>query len=550
MASRSASVSVLAGILVFTVAVSPPARAGVLYASDSAGGIFVLDELTGEATPLCVAPVAMSWEIEYDDLSGTAVRGFQAGTGSFSASRIEIDTCATPQPSQSIGSVRALEYVGSDLYGAAGPFLDSTLFILDPGTGNATEIGVAAGVAIGGLAYDPSTMTMYGISGKEGSFGGTNFPSSLYTIDLATGAATLVGATGIPAYGLEFGTAGRLFTTDGVSLYEVNRTTGGATLVGATGARFLNSLTFRSAGPVGPVVPDHFMFYTTRRNAAAPKPVRFGPLDLSSAAGDYTASVARATALGIPADRDGGGVRDLATHLEQYKLRKLDPRAIAVAPARIVNACDDVSLELRGPTTLLVPTSKSVGGPAPRLAANHALDHYLCSEVETRARLPRGVQVDVADQFQTRRYNLRRLTRLCSPVDKSGSPIFQSGASRGAPKPISPAMIRHPLVHLACYRAGLAKRLITQNGCRPAVPGDRGARIVPAQARHTQQIAVQLDNQFGSEIVDTVGETELCIPSAKDPRCGDGLVEAIVGEQCDDLNTASGDGCSSTCQTE
>lgn len=32
--------------------------------------------------------------------------------------------------------------------------------------------------------------------------------------------------------------------------------------------------------------------------------------------------------------------------------------------------------------------------------------------------------------------------------------------------------------------------------------------------------------------------------------CGDGIVDPIYGEQCDDGNTANGDGCSSECQTE
>jgi cysteine-rich repeat protein len=34
------------------------------------------------------------------------------------------------------------------------------------------------------------------------------------------------------------------------------------------------------------------------------------------------------------------------------------------------------------------------------------------------------------------------------------------------------------------------------------------------------------------------------------PGCGDGIVQVSAGEQCDDGNTASGDGCSSTCQVE
>ncbi len=34
------------------------------------------------------------------------------------------------------------------------------------------------------------------------------------------------------------------------------------------------------------------------------------------------------------------------------------------------------------------------------------------------------------------------------------------------------------------------------------------------------------------------------------PRCGDGIVQAAEGEQCDDGNLVSGDGCSGTCQTD
>jgi cysteine-rich repeat protein len=34
------------------------------------------------------------------------------------------------------------------------------------------------------------------------------------------------------------------------------------------------------------------------------------------------------------------------------------------------------------------------------------------------------------------------------------------------------------------------------------------------------------------------------------PRCGDGHVDGRFGETCDDGNTISGDGCSTTCQKE
>jgi cysteine-rich repeat protein len=34
------------------------------------------------------------------------------------------------------------------------------------------------------------------------------------------------------------------------------------------------------------------------------------------------------------------------------------------------------------------------------------------------------------------------------------------------------------------------------------------------------------------------------------PRCGDGRIDGLYGETCDDGNTTSDDGCSATCQLE
>ena len=42
-----------------------------------------------------------------------------------------------------------------------------------------------------------------------------------------------------------------------------------------------------------------------------------------------------------------------------------------------------------------------------------------------------------------------------------------------------------------------------------------------------------------------------CGPGCKTvPRCGDGRVDSLWGETCDDGNVVSHDGCSATCQLE
>jgi hypothetical protein len=124
-------------------------------------------------------------------------------------------------------SFNGLAYVGSTLYGTSA----SSLRTLNPVTGASVAIGLT-GVAnpISGLAWNGTTM--YGIEGGSVS-------ANLYTINLSTGAATLVGNTGFTAGSLQFGPDGNLYgggdSSDGGHLYRVNQTTGAATLVGPSG---------------------------------------------------------------------------------------------------------------------------------------------------------------------------------------------------------------------------------------------------------------------------------------------------------------------------
>ena len=111
----------------------------------------------------------------------------------------------------------------------AGPLLYGTnsggeLIKIDALTGVATQIGPNLGITAIGLAYNPNTGTAY-----------TRDFGNLYTVDLATGAKALVGASGSFITGLTFdSTYTNLFSVgqgDG-NLYRVNPLTGAATLVG------------------------------------------------------------------------------------------------------------------------------------------------------------------------------------------------------------------------------------------------------------------------------------------------------------------------------
>jgi len=277
-----------------------------------------------------------------------------------------------------------------------------------------------------------------------------------------------------------------------------------------------------------PPLLDHYLFYVTKPSKGSPKFQRFGPIRLADQFGAWNFDVARGNPLGLPADKNNEGVTDAVTHLFEYPvtLSKQRPkqRFQPVRNVQIWNQCNDLTLEVKRPRSLLLPTNKDLGGPPLQPdPANHNVDHFLCYDVKVQktdaagnrqAKFPKGIQVEVTDQFQSRRYDLKKITKLCNPVDKSGDPLILSGKQRGDPFPITPAAIRNPDAHLVCYRATVAKRFIEQQGCGPLDPTDKGVPIDPPQAKHTP-VAVFTANQFESGQSTSKKAVEFCIPSTK-----------------------------------
>jgi hypothetical protein len=145
------------------------------------------------------------------------------------------------------------------LYGADGSNVG--LAVLDRATGVSNLVGgYGASVEICGLAYDAASDTLYGVDSDGGagtaavigngaaprSPEGVAVPSTLYTIDRATGAVTEVGPLGVDLdpedvrCGLAIdAVAGTLYAGayDG-TLYTVDKATGAATLVGDSGIAY------------------------------------------------------------------------------------------------------------------------------------------------------------------------------------------------------------------------------------------------------------------------------------------------------------------------
>jgi hypothetical protein len=105
---------------------------------------------------------------------------------------------------------------GTTISGMLGTGRFSELVRIDPGTGE--QIGTAVTIttnslpiSITDLALQPGTNTLYATSLSE-----DNFINSIYTIDPATGVATLIGRTGVIGATIAFGADGTLYQTSAI----------------------------------------------------------------------------------------------------------------------------------------------------------------------------------------------------------------------------------------------------------------------------------------------------------------------------------------------
>lgn len=244
-----------------------------LYGSTVDGEIIFIDVETGAAELVGTLPVLIT-EIEYDNFSGRAF--VQEADGFFQGYEINLRTGQIINgPIFNNGAYNGIEYVGDTAFGAVifAPLGASELRTLDPFSGSSALIGSTGVGPISGLAFDEDNGIMYGTGG--GGITTTNF----YTLDLATGVASVVGSTGIRAGGLQFGLDGRLYagtggTIEPGNLYEIDPDSGAATLVGPTGFGKISGLTLvgidvsleKSAAPEPAVINQDLTYMLVVKN--------------------------------------------------------------------------------------------------------------------------------------------------------------------------------------------------------------------------------------------------------------------------------------------
>jgi hypothetical protein len=187
----------------------------------------------------------------------------------------------------------------------------------------------------------------------------------------------------------------------------------------------------------------------------------------------------KGAALCNPADKNGEGIDNPEDHLRSFaiKLAQGQPPFPELDGVAVVNQFGTIALDAGKVDRLLVPAAKDPAAPvAPPEAP--AVDHFRCAKVKVPKGTPRFEPisaVSVVDQFgEPKLYDLKKPTRLCTPVDKNEEGVLD------------------PSVLLLCYQAK---------------PG-------PGQPKHAKRSGLHVAHQLGVELLDTVKEEELCVPSA------------------------------------
>jgi len=265
-----------------------------------------------------------------------------------------------------------------------------------------------------------------------------------------------------------------------------------------------------------PGVVDHYRCYTTRTTKGAAKFEPIAGVHVVDPFEDVTIQAQKPRALCAPADKNGEGINDGATHLEQYriKLEKGEPKHTKRTNLQLTNQLGTVSLNTSRAEMLMVPTAKSLANPVlPPNPAQHGVDHYQCYKVglaKGAPAFPKTLEVTVGDQFTTpaQRYVVRKPRLLCTPANKNGEGV------------------RHA-EHLICYPLKLAK-----GRCATAAPLNAGGSCKKEEnCGGTQRVTTfcikqrpfatvlgaHVANQFGAEQLDVLKEAELCVPSLLTP---------------------------------
>jgi hypothetical protein len=181
----------------------------------------------------------------------------------------------------------------------------------------------------------------------------------------------------------------------------------------------------------------------------------------------------------MPAALDALSVVGPNRRLDGYAMKPESP-AVRQTNLKIVNQLGSLVLNTGKPDVLRVPGT--LPSPPSTADPNGYVDHYKCYKTFVTPGTPKlrsGLRVSVSDQVMSTAvpFALKKPGHLCVPADDD---------SQG---------VRDPNVLFLCYTAAPA----------------------PGQSRAAPQLGIHLNDEFGAQVLSTVKELEICVPSIRVP---------------------------------
>jgi sugar lactone lactonase YvrE len=227
-----------------------PVRAQILYGiSISAKTLMTIDTQTGTATTIGSLGVnsmeGLAYDSDTDRLLGVSYDNYLYNINRTTGAATRIGLLGggaqlVQFPGLEYDSVSHTIFLTTSPFYAAGKYT-SSLYRVNPSTGAATKVANLPGnTIVDGLAYNPNTHVMYGVSSAT---------YKIYTINTATAALTKIGNVGVSLIYTEAAynaASDTLYWTDAGrgGLYCRNMTTGAGGLIGGSGLYEVRGLTF------------------------------------------------------------------------------------------------------------------------------------------------------------------------------------------------------------------------------------------------------------------------------------------------------------------
>ena len=290
---------------------------------------------------------------------------------------------------------------------------------------------------------DPVTYVIQvGNAGPDDATGATvtdNFPPELtgvtWTCSASSGSSCTAAGTGAISDTVTLLTAGVLtYTVDAVVAASATGTLTNTASVSPPAGLLDPNPNNNSATDSDPIVPDqldHFLCYKAKETKGSSRfdPDPYNPVALDDQFEDKLFDLKRRDRLCNPANQNSAGISDEQTHLLSYLIRetKGQPKHSRQTNLRVTNQFGNLWVDTLKPERLLVPAAKDEQAPpaGPPNPNDHDVDHYECYKVRQSAGLPKFQRrvLSLEDQFgQPALYDVRRPTRLCTPVIKNQEP--------------------------------------------------------------------------------------------------------------------------------